>query len=115
MTTTAADVRALLAAERKARRISHPLLTYTRSGQLLCNACQLNVREEQSRRLEEEFEVMEELEERIRRLRERREALRAAELRVEHADKVERSATRDEQDADADADEDEDEVDDWYA
>ena len=39
-----ADVRALLAAERQARRISHPFLTYTKSGQLLCNACNLNVK-----------------------------------------------------------------------
>ncbi|RMZ90391.1 hypothetical protein DV736_g2384, partial [Chaetothyriales sp. CBS 134916] len=46
MAATATDVRALLAAERKARRISHPLLTYTKSGQLLCNVCQLNVRSE---------------------------------------------------------------------
>ena len=41
-----ADVRALLAAERQARRISHPYLTYTKSGQLLCNVCQLNVKSE---------------------------------------------------------------------
>ena len=40
------DVRALLAAERQARRISHPYLTYTKSGQLLCNVCQLNVKAE---------------------------------------------------------------------
>ena len=40
------DVRALLAAERQARRISHPYLTYTKSGQLLCNICQLNVKSE---------------------------------------------------------------------
>ena len=40
------DVRALLAAERQARRISHPYLTYTKSGQLLCNVCQLNVKSE---------------------------------------------------------------------
>ena len=43
---TMADVRALLAAERQARRISHPYLTYTKSGQLLCNVCQLNVKSE---------------------------------------------------------------------
>jgi zinc finger protein 830 len=40
------DVRALLAAERQSRRISHPYLTYTKSGQLLCNVCQLNVKSE---------------------------------------------------------------------
>jgi zinc finger protein 830 len=40
------DVRALLAAERQSRRISHPHLTYTKSGQLLCNVCQLNVKSE---------------------------------------------------------------------
>ena len=41
-----ADVRALLAAERHSRRISHPFLTYTKSGQLLCNVCHLNVKSE---------------------------------------------------------------------
>ncbi|RMZ81704.1 hypothetical protein DV737_g2433, partial [Chaetothyriales sp. CBS 132003] len=46
MAAAAADVRALLAAERKARRISHPLLTYTKSGQLLCTVCQLNIKSE---------------------------------------------------------------------
>ena len=40
------DVRALLAAERQSRRISHPYLKYTESGQLLCNVCQLNVKSE---------------------------------------------------------------------
>ena len=41
-----ADVRALLAAERQSRRISHPHLTYTKSGALICNVCQLNVKSE---------------------------------------------------------------------
>ncbi len=43
---TMTDVRALLAAERQSRRISHPYLTYTKSGQVLCNVCQLNVKSE---------------------------------------------------------------------
>lgn len=42
-----ADVRALLAAERQSRRISHPHLTYTKNGALLCNVCNLNVKSEQ--------------------------------------------------------------------
>lgn len=42
-----ADVRALLAAEKQARRIQHPHLTYTHSGALLCNVCDLNVKSEQ--------------------------------------------------------------------
>lgn len=42
-----ADVRALLAAERQSRRISHPFLTYTKSGALTCNVCDLNVKSEQ--------------------------------------------------------------------
>jgi zinc finger protein 830 len=41
-----ADARALLAAERKARRISHPFLQYTKSGQPLCKVCQLNIKSE---------------------------------------------------------------------
>jgi zinc finger protein 830 len=41
-----ADVRALLAAERQSRRIKHPLLTYTKTGALICNVCQLNVKSE---------------------------------------------------------------------
>lgn len=41
-----ADVRALLAAERQSRRINHPALTYTKSGALICNICQLNVKSE---------------------------------------------------------------------
>jgi len=41
-----ADVRALLAAERQARRITHPHLSYTKSGILLCNVCNLNVKSE---------------------------------------------------------------------
>ena len=41
-----ADVRALLAAERQARRVSHPYLTYTKTGALICNVCQLNVKSE---------------------------------------------------------------------
>lgn len=41
-----ADVRALLAAERQSRRISHPHLTYTKTGALICNICQLNVKSE---------------------------------------------------------------------
>lgn len=41
-----ADVRALLAAERQSRRITHPHLTYTKSGILLCNVCNLNVKSE---------------------------------------------------------------------
>lgn len=40
------DVRALLAAERQSRRISHPHLSYTKSGALLCNVCNLNVKSE---------------------------------------------------------------------
>ncbi|KAJ9607187.1 hypothetical protein H2200_008259 [Cladophialophora chaetospira] len=41
-----ADVRALLAAERQSRRISHPHLSYTKSGILLCSVCNLNVKSE---------------------------------------------------------------------
>ncbi|OAP65242.1 hypothetical protein AYL99_01214 [Fonsecaea erecta] len=41
-----ADVRALLAAERQARRITHPHLTYTKSGMLICTVCNLNVKSE---------------------------------------------------------------------
>jgi len=41
-----ADIRALLAAERQARRISHPQLSYTKSGMLLCTICHLNVKSE---------------------------------------------------------------------
>ncbi|OQV02682.1 hypothetical protein CLAIMM_07833 [Cladophialophora immunda] len=41
-----ADVRALLAAERQARRISHPHLTYTKSGVLICTVCNLNIKSE---------------------------------------------------------------------
>ncbi|KAH0843960.1 hypothetical protein AYO21_08350 [Fonsecaea monophora] len=41
-----ADVRALLAAERQARRISHPHLSYTKSGMLICTVCNLNVKSE---------------------------------------------------------------------
>ncbi|KIX92628.1 uncharacterized protein Z520_11657 [Fonsecaea multimorphosa CBS 102226] len=41
-----ADVRALLAAERQARRISHPHLSYTKSGMLVCTVCNLNVKSE---------------------------------------------------------------------
>ncbi|ETI28073.1 hypothetical protein G647_00522 [Cladophialophora carrionii CBS 160.54] len=40
------DVRALLAAERQSRRITHPHLSYTKSGVLLCNICNLNVKSE---------------------------------------------------------------------
>jgi zinc finger protein 830 len=40
------DVRALLAAERQSRRISHPHLSYAKSGVLLCNVCNLNVKSE---------------------------------------------------------------------
>ncbi|KIV90414.1 hypothetical protein PV10_07723 [Exophiala mesophila] len=40
------DVRALLAAERQSRRISHPHLQYTKSGILLCTICNLNVKSE---------------------------------------------------------------------
>lgn len=42
-----ADVRALLAAERQSRRVSHPHLTYTKNGALLCNVCDLNIKSEQ--------------------------------------------------------------------
>ncbi|KAJ9657085.1 hypothetical protein H2198_004577 [Neophaeococcomyces mojaviensis] len=42
-----ADVRALLAAERESRRISHPHLTYSKNGSLTCNVCNLNVKSEQ--------------------------------------------------------------------
>lgn len=42
-----ADVRALLAAERQSRRISHPYLTYLKSGALTCNVCNLNIKSEQ--------------------------------------------------------------------
>ena len=42
-----ADVRALLAAERQSRRISHPHLTYSKTGALTCNVCGLNVKSEQ--------------------------------------------------------------------
>ncbi|KIW49688.1 hypothetical protein PV05_11342 [Exophiala xenobiotica] len=41
-----ADVRALLAAERQSRRISHPHLSYTKSGMLICTICDLNVKSE---------------------------------------------------------------------
>ncbi|KIX06013.1 uncharacterized protein Z518_03987 [Rhinocladiella mackenziei CBS 650.93] len=41
-----ADVRALLAAERQSRRISHPHLSYTKSGMLICTVCNLNVKSE---------------------------------------------------------------------
>ncbi|EXJ95442.1 hypothetical protein A1O1_00563 [Capronia coronata CBS 617.96] len=40
-----ADVRALLAAERQSRRISHPHLSYTKTG-LICTLCNLNVKSE---------------------------------------------------------------------
>jgi zinc finger protein 830 len=40
------DVRALLAAERQSRRITHPHLTYTKSGALMCTICNLNVKSE---------------------------------------------------------------------
>src|ERR1700755_2065588 len=43
---TMTDVRALLAAERQSRRISHPHLSYAKSGILLCNVCNLNVKSE---------------------------------------------------------------------
>jgi len=42
-----ADVRALLAAERQSRRISHPHLTYSKTGALTCTVCDLNVKSEQ--------------------------------------------------------------------
>lgn len=41
------DVRALLAAERQSRRISHPNLTYSKTGALTCNICNLNIKSEQ--------------------------------------------------------------------
>ncbi|KIW73470.1 hypothetical protein PV04_01584 [Phialophora macrospora] len=41
-----ADVRALLAAERQSRRITHPHLSYTKSGVLMCIVCNLNVKSE---------------------------------------------------------------------
>ncbi|KAK5062542.1 hypothetical protein LTR84_004615 [Exophiala bonariae] len=41
-----ADVRALLAAERQSRRITHAHLSYTKAGVLLCNVCNLNVKSE---------------------------------------------------------------------
>ena len=41
-----ADVRALLAAERQSRRITHPHLSYAKSGMLMCNICNLNVKSE---------------------------------------------------------------------
>ncbi|KAI1610361.1 hypothetical protein EDD36DRAFT_443943 [Exophiala viscosa] len=40
------DVRSLLAAERQSRRITHPHLSYTKSGVLLCTICNLNVKSE---------------------------------------------------------------------
>ncbi|KAL2441086.1 hypothetical protein ABEF95_011803 [Exophiala dermatitidis] len=40
-----ADIRALLAAERQSRRISHPHLAYTNSG-LICTLCNLNIKSE---------------------------------------------------------------------
>jgi len=42
-----ADVRALLAAERHSRRISHPHLTYSKTGALTCTVCDLNIKSEQ--------------------------------------------------------------------
>lgn len=42
-----ADVRALLAAEKQSRRIFHPHLTYSKSGALTCNVCNLNIKSEQ--------------------------------------------------------------------
>lgn len=41
------DVRALLAAERQSRRITHPHLTYSKNGALTCNICSLNIKSEQ--------------------------------------------------------------------
>lgn len=42
-----ADVRALLAAERASRQIKHPHLSYSKSGALTCNICNLNIKSEQ--------------------------------------------------------------------
>lgn len=42
-----ADVRALLAAERQSRRISHPHLAYSKTGALTCTVCDLNIKSEQ--------------------------------------------------------------------
>lgn len=41
-----ADIRALMAQERQARRVNHEFATYTKSGVLMCSACQLNVKSE---------------------------------------------------------------------
>ena len=41
-----ADVRTLLAAERQSRRITHPHLSYSKSGMLICTVCNLNVKSE---------------------------------------------------------------------
>ena len=38
-----ADLRALLAAERKTRQVVHPLAAYDKSGALLCTACDLKI------------------------------------------------------------------------
>ena len=40
------DVRALLRAERAARRITHPHASYTNDGKLLCNLCEVPVKSE---------------------------------------------------------------------
>jgi zinc finger protein 830 len=41
-----ADVRALLAAERSSRRLTHPDISYTKSGLIQCTVCHLNIRSE---------------------------------------------------------------------
>ena len=41
-----ADVRALVAAERKTRRITHPYASYTKSNLLSCNLCHLVIKSE---------------------------------------------------------------------
>ena len=38
-----ADLRALLAAERKTRQVAHPLASYDKSGALICTACDLKI------------------------------------------------------------------------
>lgn len=41
-----ADIRALMAQERQARRINHEFAYYTKPGALMCTACQLNIKSE---------------------------------------------------------------------
>jgi hypothetical protein len=76
--------------------------------------------EDEARRLEDEFDVMEEMEERVRKLREKREALRNATGTEDEAGQLQETkasgpeALSKDQTAAPDEDEEEDEEDDWY-